>query len=124
MLHVLCCGVAVCPCVLQLTAQMTWIERLREWLASELLQPLAHHFTTAHELPNQAIAARAPNAKVRACGDSDIDIVEISRDITVISRASLQHSWAIPCLHHCSRLYLMCGLLCVSWPAAACRTEV
>jgi hypothetical protein len=43
---------------------MTWIERLREWLASELLQPLAHHITTAHELPNQAIAARAPNAKV------------------------------------------------------------
>jgi hypothetical protein len=50
--------------LLQLTAQMTWIERLREWLASQLLQPLAHHITTAHELPNQAIAARAPNAKV------------------------------------------------------------
>jgi hypothetical protein len=44
---------------------MTWIERLREWLASELLQPLAHHILTAHELNNQAMAAHAPNAKVR-----------------------------------------------------------
>jgi hypothetical protein len=51
--------------LLQAPTQMTWIERLREWLASELLQPLAHHIMTAHELNNQAMAAHAPNAKVR-----------------------------------------------------------
>jgi hypothetical protein len=51
--------------VLQAPTQLTWIERLREWLAKELLHPLAHLIVTVHELPNQAIASRAPNAKVR-----------------------------------------------------------
>lgn len=52
-------------CVLQAPTQLTWIERLREWLASELLQPLAQHIMTAHELPNQAISAFGQNnAKV------------------------------------------------------------
>lgn len=41
---------------------------MREWMASELLRPLAQHIMTAHELPNQAITAMAPNQKVQMDG--------------------------------------------------------
>ena len=68
-----CCAVCCVLCAPQAPTQLVWIERLREWLASELLQPLAHHILTGYELPNQAIATCAPNAKVGG-GDGGGDL--------------------------------------------------
>lgn len=39
---------------------LVWIERFREWLASQLLQPLSQLMETAHEEPNTLMARLVP----------------------------------------------------------------
>lgn len=58
--HSCCTTLCVRPQVVQLVA---WIERFREWFASQLLKPLAHLMATAHAEPNKLLRGLTTNSE-------------------------------------------------------------